>query len=238
MNVLTFYCCTECYCCTGRNTDTLAAPVRHILWGVFFARQLMLKSPSPFDLTELLCRGGGNSPEWFRACHLTGRGHVPAMEQQKFRVPLSDEVGTYAPPLSTCFYIFKKKWGSTKHPPTIRPRARSHPSPAALYTRKYLVAVERSPSTVGLLAAPRHHVHHPWRLVRRAKAGPLALEAVAGLPLAVRGRAPAASHVDHGGRLVEGAEPGLLSLCRLGRSAGKRACVRASARPRKAMQKI
>jgi len=104
------------------------------------------------------------------------------------------------------------------HKSSQRPSARAAPAPPPVYT--YLVAVERPPTAVGLLAPPRHHVHHSRLLVGRAEAGPLALEPVAGLPLAILGRTPAAPHVDHGGRLVEGAELGLLSLF-LVRSAGK-----------------
>lgn len=85
------------------------------------------------------------------------------------------------------------------------------PSPR-VRTLPNLVAVERSPSTIRLLAPPRHHVHHPLRLVSRAKAGPLPLKPVAGLAFAVRGRAAAASHVDHDGRFVKRAELCLLSL--------------------------
>ena len=48
--------------------------------------------------------------------------------------------------------------------------------------------------------------------MRRAEGRPVSLDRVAGLPLALRGSASPAPHIDHGGRLVEGAEFCLLSL--------------------------
>ncbi len=97
-----------------------------------------------------------------------------------------------------------------------------HPFIPSRFRLPHLVAVQRPPSTVGLLAPPRHHVHHPFQLVRCAEGRPVPLDRVTGLPLALRGRAAPASHVDHGGRLVEGAELCLLSLlCWTGRQAGK-----------------
>lgn len=96
---------------------------------------------------------------------------------------------------------------------TFLPTTPTNPAPGALAsTIPHLVAVKRPPSTIRMLAPPRHNVHHPLGFVSRAKAGPLPLEPVAGLPLAVRGRAATASHVDHDGRLVKRAELCLLSL--------------------------
>lgn len=96
---------------------------------------------------------------------------------------------------------------STSNSPPPFP-THEHPPPAAAH----LIAVQRPSPTVWLLTPTRHNVHHPLRLVGRAEAGPLALEAVARLPLAVGSGAPPTSHVDHGSRLVKGAELRLLSL--------------------------
>lgn len=76
----------------------------------------------------------------------------------------------------------------------------------------HLIAVERPSPAVWLLAPPRNNVHLPLQFVSRAEAGPLALEPVAGLPLALGCSAAATSHIDHGGRLVERAKLGLFSL--------------------------
>lgn len=86
----------------------------------------------------------------------------------------------------------------------------------------HLVAIQRSPSTILVLAPPRHDVDHPLRLVSRAVAGPLTLEPVARLALAVRRRAAATSHVDHDCRLVKRAELCLLSLFFPQNSSGRR----------------
>lgn len=115
---------------------------------------------------------------------------------------------------------------STSPPPSLPPSASPllplptsqfppTPSPPSNPLPRYLVAVEGSPSTVSLLASPRHHVHHALSLVGRAEAGSLSLVSVAGLALAAGRRAPPTSHVYHGGPFVKRAELGLLTLMTL-----------------------